>query len=62
MAPDRLADAGRQLGLRVEISEGVEAALGRLAQLAYEAPPRILIAGSLYLAGHVLDLNGTPPK
>jgi dihydrofolate synthase/folylpolyglutamate synthase len=24
-------------------------------------PPRILITGSLYLAGHVLDINGTPP-
>ena len=26
-----------------------------------EAPPRILICGSLYLAGQVLDENGTPP-
>jgi len=24
-------------------------------------PPRILISGSLYLAGHVLEINGTPP-
>jgi dihydrofolate synthase/folylpolyglutamate synthase len=24
-------------------------------------PPRILITGSLYLAGHVLAINGTPP-
>jgi folylpolyglutamate synthase/dihydropteroate synthase len=32
-----------------------------LARLAYEVPPRILITGSLYLAGHVLGLNGTPP-
>ena len=29
--------------------------------LAYEVPPRILITGSLYLAGHVLAANGTPP-
>ena len=27
MPPDRLADAARQLGMRVEISAGVEAAL-----------------------------------
>ena len=40
---------------------GVEAALRTLAKLAYEVPPRILITGSLYLAGHVLALNGTPP-
>ena len=61
MPPDRLADAARALGMRVEISEGVEAALRGVAKLAYEAPPRILIAGSLYLAGHVLALNGTSP-
>jgi dihydrofolate synthase/folylpolyglutamate synthase len=61
MPPDRLADAARALGMRVEISEGIEAALRGIAKLAYEVPPRILIAGSLYLAGHVLDLNGTPP-
>jgi dihydrofolate synthase/folylpolyglutamate synthase len=61
MPPDRLADAARALGMRVEVSNGVEAALRTLAKLAYEVPPRILITGSLYLAGHVLDLNGTPP-
>jgi len=61
MPPERLADAARALGMRVEISVGVEAALRTLAGLAYEIPPRILITGSLYLAGHVLALNGTPP-
>jgi dihydrofolate synthase / folylpolyglutamate synthase len=61
MPPDRLADAARALGMRVEVSSGIEAALRTLAKLAYEVPPRILITGSLYLAGHVLDLNGTPP-
>jgi dihydrofolate synthase/folylpolyglutamate synthase len=61
MPPDRLADAARQLGMRVEIADGVETALRSLARLSYEVPPRILIAGSLYLAGHVLALNGTPP-
>ena len=61
MPPDRLADAARKLGMRVENAASVEAALRSLARLAYEVPPRILIAGSLYLAGHVLALNGTPP-
>ena len=61
MPPDRLADAARALGMRVEVSGGVEAALHSLARLAYEVPPRILITGSLYLAGHVLAANGTPP-
>ena len=62
MQPDRLADAARSLGMRVEIAGSTEAALRRLAGLAYEVPPRILITGSLYLAGPVLALNGTPPK
>jgi dihydrofolate synthase/folylpolyglutamate synthase len=61
MPPDRLADASRALGMRVEIAGSVEAALCALARLAYEVPPRILITGSLYLAGHVLSVNGTPP-
>ncbi|MBO4222975.1 glutamate ligase domain-containing protein [Bradyrhizobium neotropicale] len=61
MPPDRLADAARAFGMRVEIAASVEAALHALSQLAYEVPPRILITGSLYLAGHVLDVNGTPP-
>jgi dihydrofolate synthase / folylpolyglutamate synthase len=61
MPPDRLADAARALGMRVETSGSVEAALHSLARLAYEVPPRILITGSLYLAGHVLAANGTPP-
>jgi dihydrofolate synthase / folylpolyglutamate synthase len=61
MPPERLADAARTLGMRVEIADGIEAALRTLADLAYEVPPRILITGSLYLAGHVLALNGTLP-
>jgi dihydrofolate synthase/folylpolyglutamate synthase len=47
--------------MRVEIADGVEAALRSLAKLAYEVPPRILITGSLYLAGPVLAANGTLP-
>jgi dihydrofolate synthase/folylpolyglutamate synthase len=61
MPPDRLADATRALGMRVEIAGSVESALRALARLVYEVPPRILITGSLYLAGHVLSANGTPP-
>jgi dihydrofolate synthase / folylpolyglutamate synthase len=61
MPPDRLADAARALGMRVEISASVEAALQTLSRLAYEVPPRILITGSLYLAGHVLAANGSSP-
>jgi dihydrofolate synthase/folylpolyglutamate synthase len=62
MPPDTLADAAHALGMRVEIAGSVEAALRALTRLAYEVPPRILITGSLYLAGHVLSVNGTPPR
>jgi dihydrofolate synthase/folylpolyglutamate synthase len=62
MTPDTLADAARRLSMRVETCSGVEAALRSLTRLAYEVPPRILITGSLYLAGHVLEANGTLPK
>ena len=60
--PDRLADAARQLGMRVETAVNVEAGLSSLTRLTYEVPPRILITGSLYLAGHVLSANGTLPR
>jgi dihydrofolate synthase/folylpolyglutamate synthase len=47
--------------MRVETANDVEAALRSLSRLSYEVPPRILITGSLYLAGEVLAANGTPP-
>ncbi|HEU0085195.1 MAG TPA: folylpolyglutamate synthase/dihydrofolate synthase family protein [Bradyrhizobium sp.] len=62
MPTDTLADAARRLGMRVDIAAGVDAALRALTRLAWEVPPRILITGSLYLAGHVLAVNGTAPK
>jgi dihydrofolate synthase/folylpolyglutamate synthase len=60
LPPERLAEQARDLGMRVETAASVEAALRALARLAYDVPPRILITGSLYLAGHVLAANGTP--
>jgi dihydrofolate synthase/folylpolyglutamate synthase len=62
MPPERLADAARAFGMRVETFAGVEAALQALTRLAYEVPPRILITGSLYLAGPVLAANGSLPR
>jgi dihydrofolate synthase/folylpolyglutamate synthase len=59
--PAALADAARPLGMRVETADSVEAALRLIARLSYEVPPRILITGSLYLAGEVLRANGTLP-
>jgi dihydrofolate synthase/folylpolyglutamate synthase len=57
-----LVDAGRALGMRVETADSAGTALQSLQRLAYEVPPRVLICGSLYLAGRVLAENGTLPQ
>jgi len=59
--PEDLAAAAAHAGLEATAASGVEDALKKIAALHWEAPPRVLITGSLYLAGEVLDLNGTPP-
>jgi dihydrofolate synthase/folylpolyglutamate synthase len=40
----------------------VESAIDLAGKLELEPSPRILITGSLYLAGEVLAANGTPPQ
>jgi dihydrofolate synthase/folylpolyglutamate synthase len=57
-AEDVAALAG-SVGLDAAACASVEAALRFLAARAWAIPPRILIAGSLYLAGAVLEENGT---
>ena len=39
----------------------IEEALAAIGELGFDPPPRILITGSLYLAGEVLAANGTEP-
>ncbi|MGE0699222.1 MAG: folylpolyglutamate synthase/dihydrofolate synthase family protein [Hyphomicrobiaceae bacterium] len=55
-APDRLAAAARDLGLRAEPAMSLEAALQRIRTLR-KSPARVVVAGSLYLAGHALALQ-----
>lgn len=52
---DVVRDA-RDLGIRAEVASSVEAAISTIDQSA-RSPMRILICGSLYLAGHVLRAN-----
>jgi dihydrofolate synthase / folylpolyglutamate synthase len=59
--PRQIADAAAALGLVSHVAETVRAALVELAARHWPEPPRILICGSLYLAGAVLEANGTPP-
>jgi dihydrofolate synthase/folylpolyglutamate synthase len=56
-----IADAARAVGIPAQSADGVEPALAAIGRFGLEPPPRILIAGSLYLAGAVLSANGTPP-
>lgn len=50
------ADAARAAGMTAHEAESVETALGAI--VAKEPNARVLICGSLYLAGHVLRTNG----
>ena len=61
--PDVLAARAREAGLSAEPVSSVASALNLLRSTWGEddLPPRILIGGSLYLAGAVLAENGTVP-
>ena len=59
---DEVVDIATRVGLRAEAAESVGAALERLAARDWPKPPRILIAGSLYLAGAVLTENENAPR
>ena len=62
--PEKLANMALDAGLSAEPVASVENALKLLGESwnGFEAAPRILIGGSLYLAGQVLAENGTPPE
>jgi dihydrofolate synthase / folylpolyglutamate synthase len=55
-----LAEMARGVGIPAEGCDTLEAALAAAGR--FELAPRILITGSLYLAGEVLAKNGTPPE
>ncbi len=59
--PVELAAMAKVAGLTAEATSDVGAALGAIARDTHGASPRVLICGSLYLAGAVLAANGTPP-
>ena len=61
MTAEAVADAARAIGIPALARDTIEIALDAVAKLDLEPPPRILITGSLYLAGEVLAANGTPP-
>jgi len=62
LSADAVAEAARAIGLTATSRYGLEDALDSVRKLDLDPPPRILITGSLYLAGDVLRENGTPPQ
>jgi dihydrofolate synthase/folylpolyglutamate synthase len=59
--PEEVAALAASVGLVASTAPSVEAALALLNDTVWEAPPRVLICGSLYLAGAVLAANGSLP-
>jgi dihydrofolate synthase/folylpolyglutamate synthase len=59
---ETVADTARRLDIPATSRGSVEEALATTVQLGLDPPPRILITGSLYLAGEVLAANRTPPN
>jgi dihydrofolate synthase/folylpolyglutamate synthase len=62
MSPDDISDVARNIGIPAMTRASLKAALDATEMLELDPPPRILITGSLYLAGEVLKQNGTPPE
>jgi dihydrofolate synthase/folylpolyglutamate synthase len=58
-SPEEVAAAARQAGLVAHAHPSLAAAIASIGAQPHRVPPRLVIAGSLYLAGEVLALNGT---
>jgi len=56
-----IAAAAQSAGMPADAAESIQDALAAIARLGFDPSPRILITGSLYLAGEVLAANGTTP-
>lgn len=57
-----LAEIAGSVGIPALPRDDLENAIAVAGKLDLHPAPRILITGSLYLAGEVLALNGTPPE
>jgi dihydrofolate synthase / folylpolyglutamate synthase len=59
---EEVASIAGSVGLTTSTAASVESALASLHNYVWDRPPRVLICGSLYLAGEVLAANGTLPE
>jgi dihydrofolate synthase/folylpolyglutamate synthase len=62
LTAEAVADCARSIGLAATSRDNLTEALEAARKLDLDPPPRILITGSLYLAGDVLRENGTLPQ
>jgi len=62
LPPEAIAQASQTIGIPADAATGIIPAFAAIARLDLNPPPRILITGSLYLAGEVLAANGTVPS
>ena len=60
MPPGELAEIAVNTGIPALARDDLQSAIDLVGKLDFAPPPRILITGSLYLAGEVLAANGTP--
>ena len=61
LTAETVADAARAIGLSATSRDNLSDAFDAARKLDLDPPPRILITGSLYLAGEALRENGTLP-
>jgi dihydrofolate synthase/folylpolyglutamate synthase len=59
--PEEVVLAAERAGLAAQPCASIEEALACIVRAAGSPPPRVLITGSLYLAGEALSANGTTP-
>jgi dihydrofolate synthase / folylpolyglutamate synthase len=62
LSAEAVSAAARAVAIPAQEATNIEAALTAVGRLGLDPPPRVLITGSLYLAGEVLAINGTPPR
>jgi dihydrofolate synthase/folylpolyglutamate synthase len=61
LSAEAIVEIARDLGIPAQGAASIEAALAEIQRMPLNPAPRILITGSLYLAGEALAANSTPP-
>jgi len=62
LPPEAIVAAAAEAGIPAHVAASVPQALGTIPGFGFDPPPRVLVCGSLYLAGEVLGENGTLPE